>query len=439
VALGLNMPAHVVAMHALGESDPTQATQDMMKVFTENTTSGKPDKDLDKLKKVSDFWNSGFDTTQLPSDKSLYLSDGMYLLTDWKKDQYMTFEANPDYNWGPKPNIKTIVYQYAPDPTGAVQSVQNGDIQVINPQATPDVVSSLQTLQDQGVKTINEGAQLYEHVDLVFDNGGPFDPKTYGGGDEGAKKALAVRKAFLETVPRQQIFDRLIKPLYTQLPKYQLRDSFMLFPGQPGYDEMVAQNGMKAYDDAGSDAAITRAKKLLSDAGVKTPITVRLMYADQNPRRAQEYSLIAASAKKAGFTVKDGKNANWSSLLSNNKVYDASLFAWQSTSTGVAQNPPNYLCKTGDQKAWGQNNFTHYCNEQVNKDMLDLQSQPDPAKQMKDMQDAEKQLVADGFGTLLYQYPNIIAYDSTKVTGVSNAALSPGFLWDVWSWKAVSG
>jgi peptide/nickel transport system substrate-binding protein len=114
------------------------------------------------------------------------------------------------------------------------------------------------------------------------------------------------------------------------------------------------------------------------------------------------------------------------------------LFAWQSTSTGVGQNPPNYLGKCGDQTDWGQNNFGHYCNEDVNKAMTDLNSQPDADKQMQDMVTAEKDLWADAFGTLLFQFPDIVGYDSTKVTGVTDAPLSPTFLWNYWDWKSVS-
>jgi len=434
VNLGVGVPAHVVAMNALKETDATKATNDMVSLFKSllgNLKNASAD-DLSKLKAISDFWNTGFDTKQMPSNASTYVSNGAYTLTDWKKDQYMTFTANPDYNWGPKPQVKTIVWTYAPDPTAAVQSLQNGDLQIINPQATTDVATGLKNLADQGVKTIQIDGATYEHVDLVFDNGGPFDPKTYGGD---ADKALKVRQAFLQTIPRQSIVDTLIKPLN---PNAVLRQSFMLFPGQPGYDEMVKENGSAAYTDAGSDAAIAKAKDLLSQAGVKTPIKVKLLYADNNPRRANEYQLIAASAAKAGFDVIDGKNANWGSLLSNNKVYDASLFAWQSTSTGVGQNPPNYLGKCGDSKDWGQNNFTHYCNEDVNKAMTDLNSQPDADKQMQDMVTAEKDLWADAFGTLLFQFPDIVGYDSTKVTGVTDAPLSPTFLWNYWDWKPVS-
>jgi peptide/nickel transport system substrate-binding protein len=435
VNLDMGVPAHVVAMHALKETDPAKATDDLVSLLKD--TLGKvKDAAADQksqLKAVADFWNTGFDTTQMPSDKSLYVSNGAYVLTDWKKDQYMTFTANPDYTWGPKPQVQTIVWTYAPDPTAAVQSLQNGDLDVINPQATADVASGVQKLADQGVQTISQDGAIYEHVDVVFDNGGPFDPKTYGGDKD---KALKVRQAFLQTVPRQSIVDTLIKPLN---PNAVLRQSFMLFPGQPGYDEMVKENGSAEYADAGSDAAIEKAKQLLAEAGVSTPVTARLLHADNNPRRANEYQLIAASAKKAGFDVIDGKNAKWASLLPNNKMYDASLFAWQSTSTGVGQNPPNYLCEDKATKTdWGMNNVQHYCNAEVNKNLIALNSEPDPDKQFQLMLNAEKQLWADGFGVLLFQYPDIVAYNSNKVSGVGYAPMSPTFLWNYWEWKTVS-
>ncbi len=433
VNLGIGVPAHVVAMEALGEDDAATATKDMVKLFEETLGKVKdaPADQTKQLKAIADFWNTGFDTTQMPDDPALYVSNGAYTLTDWKKDTYMTFEANPDYNWGPKPQVKTIIWTYAPNPTGAVQSLQNGDLDIINPQATADVKTSLDKLQDQGIKTIAIDGATYEHVDLVFDNGGPFDPASYGGD---ADKAKAVRLAFLHTIPRQAIIDNIIKPLN---PDVQLRQSFMLFPGQPGYDKMVAENGSDAWANAGSDDAIAKAKDLLEQAGVKTPIDVRMLYADKNDRRAQEYQLIAASAAKAGFKVEDGKNTNWGSMLSNNKLYDASLFAWQATSTGVGQNPPNYLGEDKDLGTkWGINNFGHFNNDTVNQTMQDLNTQKDPDKQFQDMLETEKQLWANGFGTLLYQYPDIVGYNSNTVTGVGDAPLSPTFLWNLWEWKA---
>ena len=98
----------------------------------------------------------------------------------------------------------------------------------------------------------------YEHVDLVFDNDGPFDPATYGGD---AEKALAVRTAFLTAIPRQTIVDNLIVPLN---PKAEVRNSFIDLPGSPNYDDMVANNGSDAYPldaDVGQGQADPRRRR----------------------------------------------------------------------------------------------------------------------------------------------------------------------------------
>ena len=178
------------------------------------------------------------------------------------------------------------------------------------------------------------------------------------------------------------------------------------------------------------------AKKILADAGVDTatPIDVRFMYADNNPRRANEYKLIAANAAKAGFNVIDGKNADWSSQLPNIDIYDASLFGWASTSTGVGQMPPNYLGKV-DGKWTGQNNYGQYNNEDVNKWMNELNVTTDPAKQVELVTQTETQLVKDGFGTIIFQHPAITGVDTTKVTGVKQLSIVPTYFGNFWDWK----
>ena len=114
--------------------------------------------------------------------------------------------------------------------------------------------------------------------------------------------------AFLKTVPRTEILDRLIKPIN---PDAVLRESFILVPGAPGYDVVSEANGMGAFDQVD----IPGAQKLLADAGVTGPIDVRLLYAANNPRRANEYDLMKASALKAGFNLIDGQSPSWGTLL----------------------------------------------------------------------------------------------------------------------------
>ncbi len=57
-------------------------------------------------------------------------------------------------------------------------------------------------------------------------------------------------------------------------------------------------------------------------------------------------------------------------------------------------------------------------------------------ERFKQLSDIEKHLVDDAFGTVIFQFPNVAAWNSTKVDGVSDLPLSPGVLFNYWEWTA---
>jgi len=413
IALTMGVPAHVIGMKALGAADGAAAKKAIETAFQKS--------DLASLKKVADFYNTGFDFTELPKDKALYLSSGAYLLTAYVKDQYMTFKPNPDFTWGPKPSVQQITYRIVPDAMASVQALQNGEIDLTNPQATVDVLGAVNALKGQGVNVLNASGGTYEHVDMAQNNKGPFDPATYGGDKT---KALKVRQAFMKTIPRQDIVDRLIKPLN---PQAALRSSFTLVPGGPGYDEMVKVNGSADW----AKVDIAGAKALLAEAGVKTPLTVRFLFAKDNVRRKNEYQLISQSAAQAGFKLVDASRTDWGAQLQNTKIYDANLFGWQNTNTGVTANCDNFSTK-------GQNNFYGYSNADLDATCVKLNAAADAATQQPLLQQIEKDLWADAFGTTIFQFPEVVAYNTKKIQNVSSIPLSPGPFWNFWEWTAGS-
>jgi peptide/nickel transport system substrate-binding protein len=406
-------PAHVVGRLALGVDDPAEAKQAVIEAFQNN--------DQDAIKKISEVWNTAFDFTALPDDPGLYLSAGPYLLTEYEESSQMVFEANPDYTWGPRPHVATIVYRIIGDPTAAVQAMENEEIDIIQPQSTADLLQQVEGLSGRGVEVDTGNTATYEHVDLVFDNGGPFDPATYG---DDAATALAVRQAFLKSIPRQQIVDRLIVPLN---PDAELRGSFTQVPGSPDYDAMVANNGSADYDEPD----VAGAQALLEDAGVQTPIDVRLLFDSTNTRRVNEYELLRDAVQEAGFNLIDQSSPDWGSQLSDNSLYDASLFGWQSTAVAVADTEPNFATS-----GWESNNFGHYSNREVDNLYKQLQTETDPAAQQDILQQVEQHLYQDGFGVPIYQHPGLTAWNSNYVTGVSDIPLSPTVFWNFWEWEA---
>jgi peptide/nickel transport system substrate-binding protein len=412
-ALNPNLPAHIVWEEAgIDKKTGTDAQKALVSAIQNNNTA--------ELAKVAKAWNHDWNFTATPTDKKLLVVDGPYKVTQLTK-QYVTLVANPDYTWGPKPKVEKITVRFIPDQTAQVQALQNGEISVLYGQATADTVKALQGLK--GIESTTSATATFEHVDLTFNNGGPFDPKTYGGD---AAKALAVRQAFFKVVPRQEMLDRLIKPLSSTA---KLDDSSLFIPGQPGYDQAAANNGSSDYQTVD----VAAAKALLAKAGVTTPVTVRFAYANDNPRRQGEFQLIQASAKAAGFNVTDvGKPTDQFfdpevGIGSGKYDYDATVFAYQLTSSTVTQSEANTT--TGNAY-----NYQGYSNPQVDALWKQAKVATSGAAAIPLQQKIDAYLWKDASTLTLFQLPDVSAW-SSKLSNVKDAPYSPNIFWNFFDWK----
>jgi peptide/nickel transport system substrate-binding protein len=410
-ALNPNLPAHIVWEEAgIDKKTGTDAQASVIKTIQNNDSA--------TMAKLAKVWKNNWNFTSTPTDKKLLVVDGPYKVTQLSK-QYVTLAANPNYTWGPKPKVEKITVRFIPDQTAQVQALQNGEISVLYGQATADTVKALQGLK--GVESTTSATATFEHVDLTFNNGGPFDPKTYGGD---ATKALEVRQAFFKVIPRQEMLDRLIKPLSSTA---KLDDSSLFIPGQPGYAQSAANNGSSDYQTVD----VAAAKALLSKAGVTTPITVRFAYANDNPRRQGEFQLIQASAKAAGFNVTDvGKPTDeffGSSGLGSGKYdYDATVFAYQLTSSTVTQSEANTT--TGNQY-----NYQGYSNSKVDALWKQAKVATSGTAAIPLQQQIDAYLWKDASTLTLFQLPDVSAW-SSKISNVKDAPYAPNIFWNFFDW-----
>jgi peptide/nickel transport system substrate-binding protein len=401
LAFASPLPAHIIAEKALNIDNADDAKKAVLDAI-EN-------KDAAALASLSAFWNSGFNFTAMPDDKDLVTASGPYMISDFKADQYVTLTANPEYTGDNKPSVEEITIRFIPDPLAAVQALQNGEVDVISPQATADITTALNGIDGITVDTGLEGT--YEHIDLQFNNG--KNPENIFSKPE-------VREAFMKTIPRQEILDTLIKPIIGD--DATLRDSQIFVPGAEGYDDSVKDNGSSAY----AEPDIEGAKALLAQAGV-TDTSVCLLYASNNPRRVNEFSLIQQSAAQAGFNVTDCGSTEWSGLLGTPGAYDASLFGWQSTSLGVTDWTATF--QTG-----GINNMNFYSNPRIDEISEEISKEFDADKQRELQAEADKILWEDFYGVTVFQFPNVTA-TSDRVEGIDPSILAPTIFWNAWDWK----
>jgi peptide/nickel transport system substrate-binding protein len=395
------LPAHVVARRALDIEDPEEAKQAVVDAVTNG--------DVEALAPLSAVWSKDFNYKDLPDDPDLYLANGAYVMTELEADQFVTLKANEEYEGDRPASIETVTIRWNGDPLGQAQALQNGEVDLINPQSTVDLLAAVEAMEGIEVETADEGT--YEHVDLQFTNGGPFDPATYGGNADTAK---AVRQAFLSMIPRQQIVENLVQPIN---PDAEIRQSFTQVPGSPFYDAIVEGNGMaEAYGEPDAAAAA----QLLAGAGVTTPVNVRLLFDPNNPRRVNEYELIAASAREAGFEVTPYQvQEDWGTDLSNSpNFYDAALFGWASESTAVTESDATY--RTG-----GLNNYYGYSNPQVDALFDELQVETDTARQEELLTEIEALIVEDAFSVTIFQFPGVTAWNPETISNVQKSTINP--------------
>jgi len=399
---GAGLPAHVIGEQALGLDDAQKAKDAVLAAIE--------DGDDTALASLSSFWNSGFNFTEMPEDTSLVVSDGPYTITDFVADQYITLTANENYVGDHLPDVEEITVRFITDPLAAVQALQNGEVQVISPQATVDVAEALNALD---VTVIGGYEGTYEHIDLQFDQS-----------KSGLFNDPLIREAFMKVIPRQEIVDKLIKPLQEDA---EVRNSQVFLPGAEGYDESVASNGSDAYADVDIDGAIS----LLAEAGVTNP-EVCMLFSSTNPRRANEFLLIQQSGALAGFNVTDCSSPDWGGLLGTPGAYDASLFGWQSTSLGVTNGPPPTF-QTG-----GINNLNFYSNPEMDKLTTALGKAFDLDEQIEIQKEIDALLWADFYGVTIFQFPAVTAYDQTAIENISPSTLAPTIFWNIWEWSPVT-
>ena len=394
ILISTALPAHIVAKEA-GMS------------FEELVTAAK-EKDVEALTPAAEFWNDGWDFSpgELP-DASLVPSMGPYKFKDggWQAGQSITLEANPEY-WGTPPATKELVLRFA-DPKTHVQALQNGDLDVIEPQATVDTLQQLEGLgEDVNVQT---GDQLtWEHVDYNRGEGSVF------------ADSPELREAFALCLPRQQIVDNLIKPIYADAQVMNLRE---VFPFQDKYQEVVDE----AYPKEMDEPNIEKAKELVEKSGVSTP-TVRLGYQAGNQRRTETVALIKSSCDQAGFDVQDANSPVFFKEVMPAGDYDAALYAW--AGSGQKASGANIYQSDGAQ------NQQSYNNPEVDAAWDKLATSLDEDEQLEQVKTIEKLLWEDFQAIPLYAHPGLVGHKA-DVANVRDTAAQSGALWNVEQWVRV--
>jgi peptide/nickel transport system substrate-binding protein len=330
---------------------------------------------------------------------------GPYKFSSWEPGQSITLVANEEY-WGTPPATEELVIRFAAADTH-VQALQNGDLNVIEPQATVDTLEQLEGLGDQIV--IQQDASLtWEHADFNFMEGSLFADNR------------ELREAFALCLPRQQIVDNLIKPLDPETIVMNARE---VFPFQESYQEVVDASYEGQYDEVDME----RATQLVEESG-ETNLDVRIGYSSPNPRRSETVAMIKSSCDEAGFNIIDAGHPDFFGVVQPQGDYEVALFAW--AGSGQIASGQNIYSTSAPQ------NYGQYSNPEVDEAWNTLAGSVDPAVHAEQVKVIEKLLWDDLFGIPLYAHPGIVAH-SADIANVRNTATQTGAVWNAEQWVRV--
>ena len=378
---------------------------------------------------MGDIYSNGYNATTIDSSTNplLLVNNGAYMLKSVDANA-ITMVASPTYNSGPAlSGINTVVIkQGIADGSPSAQAIANGDADVYQGQPTADAVAQLKAIKTATVTTTSSLA--FEHIELRVASSGT---DTYTGpfAMAGGQKAADLRKAFLLAYPRQDIVDKLLKPVN---PDTVVLGSVINLPGNPQYAHTAALNGMAAYN-AGTQAqrtaqALALVKKWYPSAGKTTPVAVNLLWGSPgNTRRTSEAALIIAAEAAVGFKVTAPATAGWGGKLTATQ-YDAHFFIFDQTAN------PQDAQACGIFQSTGGSNYTGINDPAIDKACVALQSATLPASTVTRLRIQIEQAVAkDAFFLGIFQNPEVTAFNS-QLSNVVAAPLSPSLFWNFWTW-----
>jgi peptide/nickel transport system substrate-binding protein len=371
------LPSHVVAEQA--GMEPSEMAQKIL------------DKDPEGLDQAAEFYNKGWTATggNLP-DPSLTPSSGPYSFdgATWDSPESLTLVPNEEY-WGPPPATANLTFRFTA-PEAMVQALQNGDINVIEPQPDVDTVEAIESMGD-GFKLLTGPTLTWEHLDYSFRDSSPFAEANGG---------LAAREAFAMCVPREQIVKNLVQPID---PEAEVMNAREIFPFQDGYQDVVDA----AYDGQYDKPDIEGATKKLEESGLETPVDVRIGYSAPNQRRTNIVSAIKSSCDEAGFNIVDDGDGTFFDAGGPLDVgdFDVALFAWAGSGQKASGRS---IYETG-----GDQNKGQFSNEEVDQAWEKLASSNDPEVLDEQRKKIESVLWSELYGIPLFAHPGVVGYDAS--------------------------
>ena len=325
---------------------------------------------------------------------------GPYVITNYDQNNLVSYKANPDYEGllGVAKTNKVNVKYYA-EASNLKLEIQEGNIDVAYRSLSATDIEDLRN--NDAVKVVDGPGGEIRYIVFNFDTQ-PFGTTT---ADADEAKALAVRQAVADLINRQEISDQVYKGTYTPLYSY-------VPAGLTGATEVLKE----LYGDGAGGADVDKATATLKDAGVSTPVELKLQYSNDHygPSSGDEYALIKDQLESSGLFKVDLQTTEWVQYAKDRTadVYPAYQLGWFPDYSDA----DNYLTPF-----FLKENFVgnHYDNSEVNDKILAQASTLDTEARTALIEEIQSDVAAD-LSTVPYLQGAQVAVVGSSVEGAQD-------------------
>ena len=305
---------------------------------------------------------------------------GPYELTGFKLNEYATYRRFDGYKglFG-KARTKNIQVKYFADASNLKMAVTGGDVDVAQRTLTPTDIQDLKKNKNVNVVIGPGGEERF----IVFN----FKIQPYGESRDDADKAKAkaVREAVADLIDRKAISKNVYHGLYEPMYSY-----------VPGTIAESNDSLEKTYGDGKGGPDPAKARKVLKDAGVATPVDLPIEYTtDYGAASADEFALIKQQLEEGGLFKVDLQQTEKTVLVKDRIVSESSDGSYPAYQLGWVPSyidADNYL--TPIFRAQG-NIKNGWSNQQVEDLIVKETSQTDADERAKTLDEIQDKLTED--------------------------------------------
>lgn len=332
---------------------------------------------------------------------------GPYQLDSFKINEALSYAKNPNYQGLTPAKNDAVQVKYFADTSNLKMAVEQGQVDVAHRSFTPTDIADLE--KNDKVKVVQGPGG--EARMLAFN----FKLQPYGESqpDADAKKAQAVRQAVACLLDRSELSEKVYKGTYAPLYSY-------IPDGLSGHEDTLKD----AYTKDGAPD-LDKAKKILADAGVKTPVDLKLQYNGDHygSSSADEYAAIKSQLEDGGLFKVDLQQTEWTQYNKERVVTDDSDGTYPVYQLGWFpdySDPDNYLSPF-----FRDGNFVNngYSDKEVNDLIVAQAGEKNEAKREEMLKQIQK-LETEDLSTIPLLQGNQVAVTGTNVNGV---VLDPSF------------